>query len=485
MTANRAEPTLFVIFGGTGDLARRKLLPALARLAGAGLLAPPFHLLAVARDTRLDDEAYRRLAAEALDRAQCTRRDVEALDLKRLHYQPVPDGDPAAFGRLAARVQELEARFGLPGNRLFNLALPPQAVPAAVQGLGAASLARGPGWTRVVIEKPFGHDYDSARALNELLHSEFEERQIYRIDHYLGKETVQNLLVFRLANGFIESLWNRGHIHSVYITVAESLGVGSRAGYYDRSGALRDMVQNHLTQLLMLVAMEAPSAFEAEAVRYEKIKVLRSIPPIECRNVVLGQYRAGEVAGRAVPGYRQEPGVAPDSNTETFVALKLLINSWRWQGVPFYLRTGKRLPRRLTQIAVRFQASPVCLFESLGGGCMETSDVLLITLQPNEGFSLHLDIKTPGSPLRLRRIPLSFNYRELFPQLPEAYETLLHDVLLGDQTLFVHADEVEASWRLFTPLLRDRPPVFPYAAGTWGPPEAEWLELPERELWEA
>jgi glucose-6-phosphate 1-dehydrogenase len=307
------------------------------------------------------------------------------------------------------------------------------------------------------------------------VHRHFDEAQVYRIDHYLGKETVQNLLVFRFANAMFETLWNRDHIEAVQITVAEELGVEQRAGYYDRAGALRDMVQNHLTQLMTLVAMEVPSAIAADAIRAEKIKVLRAVAPIRRENVVYGQYAPGTVGGEAVPAYRDEPGVAAGSATETFVALKLELDNWRWQGVPFYLRTGKRLARRLTEIEVKFRRAPVWLFRS--AGCEEDvhRNTLLLTLQPDEGFSLLFEIKAPGERFHLRQLPLHFSYAEVFPRIPEAYQTLLRDLLAGDQTLFVHADEVETAWSLYTPLLEEPHEPRPYVAGSWGPAEADEL----------
>ena len=356
-------------------------------------------------------------------------------------------------------------------------------MPATIRGLGEAGLNCTQGWSRVVLEKPFGRDLASARELNGLVHEHFGEEQIYRIDHYLGKETVQNLLVFRLANALIESAWNRERIESVQLTVGESLGVGTRAGYYDQSGALRDMVQNHLAQLLSLVAMEVPSSFDADAIRYEKIKVLRSIKPLDLGRIVRGQYVEGLLDGERCRAYLHEQDIPENSQTETFLAIELFIDSWRWQGVPFYLRTGKRMPRKTTQIAIRFREAPVSFFERLGCTA-DTADVLVITLQPNEGFAFHLDIKRPGEPFQLDQIPLRFNYGERFQGIPEAYQTLLLDVLEGDQTLFVHADEVEQSWRVFAPLLDNPPAARPYRAGTWGPPEADALAIPETALWQ-
>ena len=484
MSNKQCDPNLFIIFGGSGDLARRKLLPALCRLNSEGHLHPDGHVLAVGRSRELTDESYRKLAYEHLQKAELAEEKIRKFDLGRLHFQCIADSSIEAFGTLRHRIEQLEQTHALAAeNRAFYLALPPKAFAPTIRNLGNIGLNRSNGWTRLVVEKPFGHDLQSAQKLNQTVHEHFTENQIYRIDHYLGKETVQNLLVFRFANAILESLWNRERVHSVQITVAESLGVGTRAGYYDTSGAMRDMVQNHLTQLLTLVAMEVPSSFHADAIRYEKIKVLKSIAPLSAANVVFGQYGSGELSGKQVVGYLEEDGVPDSSTTETFVALKVEIDNWRWQGVPFFLRTGKRLPLRRTEIAIRFRQPPVCLFESLGS-CVINADALIITLQPNEGFSMILDVKKPGEPFGLKQIPLSFDYSEVFEEIPEAYQTLVHDVLTGDQTLFVHSEEVEESWRLYQPLMDKAHRVYRYAAGSWGPQEASSLALPENELWQ-
>ena len=468
-----AEPALCCIFGGTGDLSRRKILPALHRLYSTDA-ADNVYVLAVTRSGELDDEAFRSIGREALAAAGVAEDEAGRWSDARLFYQPIGDGTAKDFEALAARITAIESRHQLPGNRLFYLALPPAGFAPTISGLTAAGLSRAPGFCRLVVEKPFGRDLDSARELNRVIHEGWDEPQVYRIDHYLGKETVQNLLVFRFANAMFESLWNRDHVTSVQVTVAEELGVESRAGYYDSAGALRDMIQNHLTQLLSLVAMDPPAVMAADAIRAEKVKALRSIRPIAPESVVRGQYAAGTAEDARLAGYLEEPGVKAGSTTETFVALRVEVDSWRWQGVPFLLRTGKRMPKRVTEIVVNFREPPVALFTPYDA-CHLQSDTLVMRLQPDEGFALYFDVKTPGPSFRLARQPLHFDYAEAFGPLPEAYETLLLDVLEGDQTLFVHADEVEASWALYTPLLDGASRPAPYAAGSWGPPEADEL----------
>ena len=464
------QSALFVIFGASGDLTRRKLFPALARLVSRGLTGERFLVLGVGRSREMTDATFRALAHEIVE---STRPKPHRWCDECVFYQPLGESE-AEYLALRNRIEQIEREHDMPGNRVFYLALPPSAFGPTIQALGNAGLGRSPGWTRLVVEKPFGRDLESARGLNEVAHRSFDESQIFRIDHYLGKETVQNLLVFRFANAIFESLWNRDHVENVRITVAESLGVEQRAGYYEQAGALRDMVQNHATQLATLVAMEVPVAYNAEAIRAEKTKALRSVGPVAPGDVVFGQYAAGAVDGQPVVGYRQEPGVAPDSLVETFVALRLNFDSWRWQGVPFLIRTGKRMPQRLTQVDITFRQPPVCMFKSLGARQMH-SNLLRIVLQPNEGFSLFFDVKAPGEPLRLKALPLHFEYQEAFGPLPDAYETLILEVLTGDQTHFVHADWVEASWQIYTPLLQAPFPIRPYPAGTWGPDEADRL----------
>ncbi|MFQ5975236.1 MAG: glucose-6-phosphate dehydrogenase [Candidatus Hydrothermarchaeales archaeon] len=471
------ERHVFVIFGATGDLTSRKLLPSLFQLSDHGILKGKSMILGVARNPDFDDASFRAWAGEALEKAGFSKEDRAASWCdKCLHYQSIGAAGLEDYKNLASRIEELEKATGMQGNRAFYLALPPQAFPSTIKGLGESGLNRSPGWTRIVLEKPFGRDSNSAHELNNLVHRYFDESQIYRIDHFLGKETVQNLLVFRFSNSLFEPLWNRDHVESVQITVSEDLGVERRAAYYEQAGALRDMVQNHLTQLLTLVAMESPVTFDAEAIRNEKVKVLRQVAPLEPEDVVYGQYNSGKIEGKDVAGYTREPGVSKDSDTETFVALRLKIANWRWQGVPFYLRTGKRMPKRLTQIAVNFHCPPVSIFQPFESSCTVEPNVLVITIQPDEGFDLQFHVKAPGSPISLTTQKLQFRYSDVFgPHIHDAYETLLLDVLTGDQTLFVRADEVEEAWRLYTSLLEKKLDVGSYQAGSWGPSESDHL----------
>ncbi len=472
---------LFVILGATGDLTRRKLLPSLYRIITENAIGDSCIVMGAAI-SEMDDHGFRAMASKALVDAGLSAEEVERWCSDCLHYQQIGT-EKESYTALAKRIAELETEHDLPGNRTFYLALPPAALPTAIEHLGSAGLSRGLGWTRLVIEKPFGLDLVTARELNRILHRHFDESQVYRIDHYLGKETVQNLLVFRFGNALFESTWNRDRVESVQITVAEELGIEHRAAFYEQAGAIRDIVQNHIAQVLTLVAMQPPVSFDAEEIRNEKTRVLRGVRPIDPDDVVFGQYTEAVVDGKTLPGYRDEHGVAADSETETYVAFRLFFDTWRWYGVPFYVRTGKRLSRRLTQIAITFRAPPLCLFHGVQDTCEARPNVLFITLQPDEGFDLLFDVKAPAEPLQRKTVPLSFRYDEVFGPLPNAYQTLILDLIRGDQTLFVRSDEVEASWKLFDPLTKRKHEVHPYPAGTWGPVAADKLLAQDGNVW--
>jgi glucose-6-phosphate 1-dehydrogenase len=474
MAESRPEPHVFVVFGATGDLMQRKLLPVLYQLRAKGLFSEASVIVGVARKP-MDDAAFRQLALAALKEAKAgPARDLAQFCSGSLFFQSVSDDKPGGMAALRTRIERIERDQKLPGNRVFYLALPLDAFAPTITALGKARLNQSAGWTRLVIEKPFGRDLASAVALNRTVHKYFDEQQVYRIDHYLGKETVQNLLVFRFANMFMESLWGRERIDHVTITVAESLGLEGRAQYYDGAGALRDMIQNHVTQVLTLVAMEPPATREEDSIRNEKVKVLQSIVRLGTSDVVRGQYTSGTVDGSPVPGYRQEDGVEPNSETETFVALRLKIANWRWQDVPFFLRTGKRMPAKMSRVTLTFKAPPVTFFQT-AAEYSSNPDRVSILIQPDEGFELAFEVKVPGRELRVQTHRMKFHYADVFGPLPDGYETLLMDVMLGDPTLFVRADEVEESWRLYDPLQRAPPPLKFYPAGTWGPVEAQTL----------
>jgi len=491
------EPFALVIFGASGDLAVRKLLPAVHRLFRQGLLPERFAIVGFAR-TAMSHEAFREHTRQALARFAPPGPDEAEWPrfASRLFYHRGDYADAASFASLRTRLDALAAAHEAPCNVLFYLATPPGVFAPIAEQIRASGLStpdgRCDGWARLVIEKPFGRDLASARALNAHLRRAFDESQIFRIDHYLGKETVQNILVLRFANAIFEPLWNHKYVDHVQITVAETIGVGQRGSYYDEAGALRDMVQNHLMHLVSLVGMEAPNSLDPDAVRDEKVKVLESLRPLPRACVgdrlVRAQYAAGEVAGRRVPGYRDEPGVARDSSTETYVALKTYIENWRWAGVPFYLRTGKRLAARITEIGIHFKPVPQVLFNAPPFGPM-APNVLALRIQPNEGISIQFQVKRPGAGVRIEPFKMDFGYAEAFGgEPPEAYERLLLDAALGDSTLFTRGDEVEAAWAFVTPILnacaeRRTAALSAYPAGTWGPKEADAMIEADGRRW--
>jgi glucose-6-phosphate 1-dehydrogenase len=471
-----------VIFGGTGDLTSRKLMPALYDLARQRLLPAAFAIVGIGRGEMTDAEyrAQLRQAVAENSRSRPLDEEVWSSFAERLLYVSVRSEE--GYDDLRRRLDRIDSELGTSGNRLFYLATPPAAYAPIVRSLGRAGVARaGKGWARIVVEKPFGRDLETARALTETLHEVFKEEEIFRIDHYLGKETVQNILVLRFANAIFEPVWSRQYVDHVQITVAESLGADERAEYYEGAGAMRDIVQNHLLQILTLVAMEPPAAFEAGAVRDEKVKVLRAMRPIGAQEIaertVRGQYVAGFIEGDPVPGYREGREVAPESRTETFVALKLFVDNWRWEGTPFYLRTGKRMPKRATEVAIQFRSVPHQVFSAEARDGLEPN-TLVIRVQPEEGISLKFGAKVPVQGIRIRSVAMDFVYGASFlVDAPDAYETLILDALRGDGTLFTRKDEVEEQWRLVDPVLRAwresdaDPPAYP--AGTWGPTEAD------------
>ncbi len=483
-----------VIFGASGDLTHRKLIPALYNLAKDNLLPPHFAIIGFARRAKTDEsfrqECYEGVVAHS--RSKPIDGDVWAKFAQLLHYHQGNYDNDADYDALNARLNAIDAGHGTQGNRLYYLSTPPEAYALITEKIGTTSLTQaksGSSWTRVIIEKPFGKDLASARALNAHVHKYFTEDQIYRIDHYLGKETVQNILVLRFAKGILEPIGDRRYIDQVQITVAEAIGVEGRGSYYESAGVIRDMVQNHVMQLLALTAMEPPAEFEADAVRNEKVKVLKALrlDTSHPEALVRGQYSPGKVNGQLVIGYTQEEGVAQDSNTETYLAMKLLIDNWRWAGVPFYVRSGKRLKRRLTEIAIHFRLPPRMLFSESAAQQIEPN-VLVMTIQPDEGISLKFGAKRPGTGEQVQPVVMDFHYGDAFNvAAPEAYERLILDCVLGDSTLFTRSDEVEAAWSLITPIFEDwiKNPTFieQYRAGSAGPKGANDMINADRRQW--
>ena len=480
------EPCTVVLFGASGDLAKRKVIPAMYDLAVHDSLGPRYAIVGFARSPMTDD-SFRQTAGDAAKSIS----EVGPIDpqkwndfASRLYYQQGDYGDGKAYSNLAARLKELMEKGNLGGNLLFYLSTPPEVYFDIIEQIGKAGLAKAASansWVRVIVEKPFGRDLASAKELNLRVLKVFEEHQVYRIDHYLGKDTVQNLLVLRFGNGIFEPLWNRNYVDHVQITAAETLGVERRGGFYETTGALRDMIQSHVLQLTSLVAVEPPASFDATAVRNEKLKVLQSIRPFDleavAQSVIRGQYSAGELGGKALPGYRQEQGVNPSSKTETFVAAKLQIENWRWAGVPFYLRTGKRLAKRTTEIVIQFRGAPHMVFRDKG---IEPNR-LVLNIQPDEGISVSFSAKKPGTEMNIGNVVMDFSYREGFGNgSRSAYATLVNDCVRGDATLFDRGDNVEAAWSLVDPILdvwsaAKTATVPQYPSGSWGPRESDQL----------
>ena len=488
------EPCTVVLFGASGDLAKRKVIPAMYDLAIHSGLGPRYAILGFAR-TPMSEESFRTTLGDAAKSIS----EVGPIDPKQwddfasnLYYGPGDYANPDAYSQLAKRLTELEAAKNIGGNRLFYLSTPPEVYPDIVEQLGRAGLARPSSpnsWVRIIIEKPFGRDLASAKTLNQIVLNVFDEKQVYRIDHYLGKDTVQNLLVLRFGNGIFEPLWNRNYVDHVQITASETLGVERRGGFYETAGALRDMIQSHVLQLTSLVAVEPPASFDATAVRNEKLKVLQSIRPFDlemvAQAVVRGQYSPGKLGDKPVSGYREEPNVNPASKTETFVAGKLLIDNWRWAGVPFYLRTGKRLAKRTTEIMIQFRRAPHIVFREKE---IEPNR-LILNIQPDEGISVSFGAKRPGTEMRIGNVTMNFSYREGFGDASRsAYATLLNDCVRGDATLFDRGDSVEAAWSLVDPIIdvwsaAKSATVPQYPSGSWGPRESDLLLEREGRHW--
>lgn len=494
------DPVVVVIFGASGDLTKRKLLPALYHLEQAGLLPEKISVVGVAR--RPLEESFAADMREGIISGGGVEESDPKLDpfVAKIQYHAMNFDDAAGYEALNKKLAEIDQKNGTCGNRLFYLATAPEYFSDIINYLGEHGMALPPtacqpngskAWVRTIIEKPFGHDLDSAKALNDEVNKVFNEDQIFRIDHYLGKETVQNILVFRFANGIFENVWNRNYIDHVEITAAESIGIEGRGPFYETAGALRDVVQNHVMELLSFVAMEPPVSFEANAVRAEKVKVWKAITPIHPADTVRGQYGPGIVDGKPVVGYRQEDRVHPRSQTETYAGLRLEIENWRWAGVPFYIRAGKRLARRVTEITIQFKQPPLLLFKDHEGKGAEgiKPNVISMRIQPDEGIALRFGAKVPGPNMNISPVTMDFSYADAFGKSSaNGYERLLLDAMLGDGTLFAHRDGVEATWALMTPILKAwaKDPIkdFPnYAAGTWGPPTADAMLKSDGRKW--
>ena len=491
-----ADPCVMVIFGATGDLTGRKLLPALYNLAREGLLPGHFACVGFARREKTND-AFRKEMLDAINKYSRTKpvdNEIWQSFKEQIFYHQSEFDHDQGYDELARLAQRLDAQFGTKGNRIFYLSVQPSFFPLIVEKLHQHRLIYDSNsvkdkWSRVIVEKPFGHDLNSAIQLQKELSQYLDENQIYRIDHYLGKETVQNLLVFRFSNSIFESIWNSHHVDHIQITVAEEIGIGTRGRFFEEAGMMRDIVQNHMMQLLSLVAMEPPTSMKANAIRDEKVKVMESLRPFQNipQLAIRGQYGPGFIEGKSVQGYRQEENVNPESPVETYVALKLFIDNWRWAGVPFYLRAGKRLPKRTTEIAIVFKHAPGYLFQNQGN--KNEPNILVIRIQPDEGISLKMNCKVPGLSSPIQPVKMDFHYGSYFGATPpEAYERLICDCMAGDNTLFARADEVLASWRLLTPVLEkwasENPKDFPnYPSGSWGPDAAEKLLAKDGRQW--
>jgi glucose-6-phosphate 1-dehydrogenase len=490
------EPTAIVIFGASGDLTSRKLIPSLFNLFCKSLLPDDFYILGVARSGLSDDSFRERMKVAVVE--HCDSESKEHFDefLDHCFYLSGDYDDAGLYTRIGERLKILDAKFSTDRNHLFHLATPPTVYPIIIENLGGSGLSGEnselSGMVHVVIEKPFGRDLETAMTLERVLRKSFKEHQIYRIDHYLGKETVQNILLFRFANSIFEPIWNRRYIDNVQITVSESIGVEHRAGYYEQAGLLRDMFQNHMLQMLSLVGMEPPISFDADRVRDEKVKLLRAIRPFRPEEIVRGQYGPGDVNGKGARAYTEEEGVSTDSGIETFVTAKVMVDNWRWQGVPFYLRAGKRLERKTSKIAVRFKSVPHSMFSPLTSEDL-TPNVLIFHVQPEEGITLQIQAKHPGPKLCMDALEMKFLYSDVIEgELPDAYERLLLDCMLGDQTLFIRHDDMEVAWSLITPVLkawesdpkRERTGALHlYPSGSWGPKASDELLSRDGRFW--